>query len=149
MSESKRFKVTSAWGDAARWALLAAGLNLAWEITQLPLYIIYATGTPWSIAYAVAHCTTGDVLIALAGYGAAALATHSLRWTRHRPLSGGVIATLVGVVYTVFSEWLNVSVRGSWEYAPAMPTIYGIGLSPLLQWLSVPPLMVLLERRVL
>jgi hypothetical protein len=47
---------------------------------------------------------------------------------------------LLGLVYTVFSEWLNVSVRGSWAYASAMPVvpILGTGLSPVLQWLVVP-----------
>jgi len=31
-----------------------------------------------------------------------------------------------------------VSVRGSWAYAQAMPVVAGIGLSPLLQWVLVP-----------
>jgi len=42
------------------------------------------------------------------------------------------------VSYSVFSEWLNVSVRGSWAYAGAMPKLFGLGLSPLLQRLVVP-----------
>jgi hypothetical protein len=50
------------------------------------------------------------------------------------------------MAYTVFSEWLNVSVRGSWEYAAAMPEVLGIGLSPLFQWLVVPGLALFLLR---
>ena len=141
-------KAVSAWRCGARWAALAAVLNVIWELAQLPLYTIYETGTPSWIAFAVAHCTAGDVLIALACYGAAALATRSLRWPLERPMAGGGTATLAGLGYTAFSEWLNVSVRGAWEYAAAMPTIYGIGVAPLLQWLLIPPLMVFLVRRL-
>ena len=130
-----------------RWAAWAAALNLVWEIAQLPLYTIYATGTPSGIAFAVFHCTIGDVLIALACYGAAALATRSLQWPLQRPVLGAAIAVPIGIVYTAISEWLNVSVRAAWEYAAAMPTIYGIGVSPILQWLLIPPLMMFLARR--
>jgi len=121
-----------------RWTLLTGALNLAWEILQLPLYMVYAEGDRWRIAYAVAHCTAGDVLIAAATYLIAAGATRSPQWIVARPLAGGAIAVIAGMSYAAFSEWLNVSVRGSWAYAPAMPQLFGIGLSPLLQWLAVP-----------
>ena len=128
------------------YALLSAGLNLAWETVQLPLYTIFETGTPGFITYAVAHCTAGDVLIALASYGVAAVATGP-GWIIERPIAGGVTAILTGVIYTAFSEWLNVSVRGSWAYADVMPTLAGIGLSPLLQWVIVPVVVIWLTRR--
>ena len=131
----------------ARWVALAAALNLAWELAQLPLYTIYETGTPSWITFAVLHCTIGDVLIALACYGAAALATRSRQWPLRRPLLGAAVATVSGVAYTVFSEWVNATVRGSWEYTAAMPTLFGIGVSPLLQWLLIPPLTTFLVRR--
>lgn len=49
---------------------------------------------------------------------------------------------ILGVGYTVYSEWLNVNVRKSWAYAPAMPLLPGLGtgLAPLLQWVIVPTL---------
>ena len=44
--------------------------------------------------------------------------------------------------YTIFSEWLNTSVRGSWTYSDLMPVVpvIGTGLAPLLQWCVVPTL---------
>ena len=135
-----------AWRYAARWMLLAALLNLAWEVAQLPFYTLYEEGSATAIAYAIAHCTIGDVLIAVACYCAAALVVRDLRWPLVHPASGAAIAVAIGVAYTGFSEWLNVSVRASWEYAATMPTLYGVGLSPLLQWLLIPPLMVFLVR---
>jgi len=121
-----------------RWTLLTGALNLVWEILQLPLYVVYVEGDPWTIAYVVAHCTAGDVMIAAATYLVAACATRSPRWIDTRPLAGGATAVIAGMSYTAFSEWLNVSARGSWAYAAAMPQLFGIGLLPLLQWLVVP-----------
>ena len=121
-------------------------LNLAWEIAQLPLYTIFHEGQAQEIAFAVAHCTAGDVLIALACYLVASAATRDLAWPWHRPRSGAVVAIVAGVTYTVFSEWLNVSVRGSWAYTESMPQISGIGLTPLLLWLIVPTVAVFLMR---
>jgi hypothetical protein len=42
--------------------------------------------------------------------------------------------------YTVFSEWLNTEVRGSWAYSEFMPVLPVIdaGLSPLAQWIIIP-----------
>jgi hypothetical protein len=56
--------------DPEAWWLIACaylpwlgGLNLAWEIAQLPLYTIWTEAPPAGIAFAVAHCTAGDLLI--------------------------------------------------------------------------------------
>ena len=55
-------------------------------------------------------------------------------------ISAVMVALVLGVGYTIYSEWMNVNVRGNWAYAPAMPTLPGIGtgLFPLLQWIVVP-----------
>ena len=44
-------------------------------------------------------------------------------------------AIVVGLCYTVFSEWLNTQVRHSWSYTGAMPLLppLGTGLTPFLQ----------------
>ena len=135
------------WRPLLRWLFLAAVLNLGWEIAQLPLYTIFHDGRPGQIAFAVAHCTAGDVLIAVACYLVASAGTRDLAWPWHRPGAGAVVASVAGVAYTAFSEWLNVSVRGSWAYAESMPLISGIGVAPLLQWLVVPALTLCLVRR--
>ena len=49
-----------------------------------------------------------------------------------------------GLGFTIFSEWYNVYVVGAWAYQPTMPLVAGIGLTPLLQWVVVPTLMLLL-----
>ena len=122
-------------------AIIAVGNGL-WETLQLPLYTIWREGTAREIALAVVHCTAGDVLIALGTLGLAWLIAGGRRWPprRYRRIAG--LTMLFGVAYTIFSEWLNVSVRQSWAYSNLMPVVPVIdtGLAPLLQWIAVPAL---------
>ena len=133
--------------NVTAWAGFAFGLNLLWEVAQLPLYTIFATGTSTEIALAAAHCTVGDVLIAISSFVLGLLATRRVDWPMSRPLLGGTVAILFGLVYTAISEWYNVYQTGNWSYAPAMPLLFGIGLAPLLQWLVIPPLVIACLRR--
>jgi hypothetical protein len=50
------------------------------------------------------------------------------------------------MAYTAGSEWYNVYRAGSWTYTVDMPLIFGIGLAPLLQWLILPPALVVAYR---
>jgi hypothetical protein len=46
-----------------RAALVFTGLNLGWELLQLPLYTVWWT-EPWSrIVFALLHCTAGDLML--------------------------------------------------------------------------------------
>ena len=126
-----------------RAALVFTGLNLGWELLQLPLYTIWWT-EPWSrIIFALLRCTAGDLIIGSLALCAALLLVGQ-EWP-HEPrtrLRVTVLTTLLGVGYTVASEWLNVVVRQTWAYTQAMPRLppFGTGLSPVLQWLLLPGL---------
>ena len=114
--------------------------NLVWEIAQLPLYTIWHDATPSKVAFAVLHCTAGDVLIASGSLLGALLLWGNARWPAERYWAVAAIAILGGVAYTMFSEWLNTTVRGAWAYTSSMPRlpVVGTGLTPLAQWLVVP-----------
>jgi hypothetical protein len=108
---------------------------------QLPLYTLWRTGTPREIAFALFHCTGGDVLITTITLATAIAIARAFRW----PLFGWrmvLAAIILGAAYTIFSEWLNVEIRRSWSYSAAMPVLpwFETGLTPLLQWLIVPGL---------
>lgn len=116
--------------------------NLVWESGQLPLYTLWVTGPPEDLAFAVAHCTMGDLLIAMATLALSLITVGASDWPDAHLVRVAVMTTVLGVVYTIFSEWLNVSVRASWAYSPEMPLLPFLhtGLSPVLQWLLLPPL---------
>src|SRR5215471_287040 len=132
-------------GPLLPWVALAIGLaaigHFFWEAVQLPLYTLWRTGTPREIAFAVIHCTGGDILITTVTLAAAAALTWLFCW---RPFGWRMVlaAIILGAAYTIFSEWLNVQIRRSWSYTAAMPVLpfLGTGLAPLLQWLIVPGL---------
>ena len=112
-----------------------------WEAAQLPLYTLWRTGTRREIAFALIHCTGGDILITTAILAAATGLARAFRW----PPFGwrmAFTAIVLGASYTIFSEWLNVAIRGTSSYTAAMPVVpfLGTGLTPLLQWLIVPGL---------
>jgi hypothetical protein len=127
---------------AGRYLALLLLANLAWELAQLPLYTLWSEARPGEIAWAILHCTVGDGIIGVATLGAAVLLTAAWGW----PVQGfgrvAVAATALGVAATVALEWLNVELWRNWAYAAAMPRVppFGTGLSPLLQWLLLPPL---------
>lgn len=131
-------------GALVVWGALLHG---AWEALHSPLYADH--GRAWSyLLWTRLHCTIGDVLILLATFWLTALVFRTRRWYRLKPLAGTAVFTLLGVGYTVFSEWLHTKVLGSWAYGPGMPTVLGVGLSPLLQWVILPPTLVWLLRRI-
>ena len=114
--------------------------HLIWEILQLPLYVIWSVGTESETAFAIVHCVVGDLMIATLSLVAALLLFSSPAWPS-RQLVLTMVATLVmGMGYTVYSEWLNTVVRKAWAYSELMPVVpmLGTGLSPLMQWLVVP-----------
>lgn len=135
----------------ARYLPWLAGLNLLWEIAQLPLYTIWSQAPPGEIAFAVVHCTLGDVLIGAAALLIALLAVRAPALERWNWTAIGVLAVLLGVGYTVLSEWMNTTIRPSWQYSSLMPLVdiggVAIGLSPLAQWLVLPPLALYLAAR--
>jgi len=135
----------SADGPLLPWVTLAIGLaaigHFLWEAAQLPLYTLWRTGTPREIAFALLHCTGGDILITTVTLPAAATLARVFRW---RAFGWRMVFTAIALsaAYTVFSEWLNVEIRRSWSYAASMPVLplLGTGLTPLLQWVIVPAL---------
>lgn len=123
--------------------------NLLWEIFQLPLYTIWTEGTPGEIAFAVMHCTAGDLLIAIASLVAGLIVAGDRTWPTRRFWTVAAVTIMLGGAYTVFSEWLNLVVRKSWAYSDLMPIVpvIGTGLSPLMQWIAIPLGSLLLARR--
>ena len=125
-----------------RYLLFILAGNLVWKVLHLPLYTIWEEGTTAELAFAVVHCTGGDVLIALSSLVLALMLIGDGRWPAHRYFVVSTLAIIFGVAYTIFSEWLNIEVRESWAYSDLMPLIPVIdtGLSPVLQWIILPVL---------
>jgi hypothetical protein len=128
-----------------------AGLSIAWEIAHLPLYTIWTEASAGYIAFAVFHCTLGDLMIGSAALALALIASRERALERWHWRRIAVTAALTAILYTAFSEWLNVAIVRSWAYSEWMPVLeiadLQLGVSPLLQWLVIPPLVLYLARK--
>lgn len=131
-------------------AVVATG-NLVWEAAHLPLYTIWRDGTAGENAFAVVHCTVGDVVLAMATLAVAWIVAGNRDWPARGFWPAAVPTVLLGIGATVFLEWLNVEVREAWAYSGLMPVLpvfgFEVGLSPLLQWVAVPSLALWRARR--
>jgi len=123
-----------------RYIVFVAVANLIWEFAHMPLYTIASTGTVNEILFAGFHCTGGDILIAMTSIMLALFVVGNRSWPATRIWPVLTLTVLFGVSYTIFSEWLNITIRKSWAYSDLMPVVPLIdaGLSPLLQWIIVP-----------
>lgn len=128
------------------WSALAFVLNLVWEIAHVRLYTLWDEADRLTVAWSLIHCTLGDVVIALTMFALAGIVLRQTNWPVSSPWSGGTIVTVGATAFTAWSEWYNVYQIGNWGYTASMPVIFGIGLSPLLQWLILPPLITITYR---
>lgn len=127
-------------GLIARHAGLLTAMSLVWEFAQMPFYTLWATASAAEIVFAGLHCTVGDALIGTAALFGAMVLVGPARWPHDGRARVLIVAVSIGLAYTVFSEWLNVEVRGAWSYSELMPVVppFGTGLTPLLQWVTLP-----------
>ena len=144
-----RDRATLRW-IAARYLPWMLVLNLAWEAAHVRLYTLWQEAEAAYIVFSVVHCTLGDVVIGIAALMVAltlARAASIAQWPWARVAA---ITSVAGVAYTIFSEWMNIALLRSWTYSRAMPTLdiagFEIGLTPLAQWLVLPPLALYLGR---
>ena len=104
----------------------------------MPLYTLWRTGTPGQIILYGLHCTLGDILIGFTALMLALLGLGNPDWPHRHYRRVAVTAIGLGLATTIFSEWYNVYRAANWAYSDLMPTVLGIGVSPLLQWLILP-----------
>ncbi len=126
----------------AVWGFLLNGL---WEFLQSPLYADWHR--EWTyLLWTRLHCTAGDVLILLCSFWGSSVMFKTRHWMGGRPVVPVVVFVTFEFGYTVWSEWFNTGIRAAWGYSPTMPQVLGLGVTPLVQWVVVPILMVTLFR---
>ena len=144
-----RDRATLRW-IAARYLPWMLALNLAWEAAHVRLYTLWQEAEAAYIAFSVVHCALGDVLIGIAALVVALVLARAPSVAHWRWARVAAMTSLAGVAYAIFSEWMNITLLRSWAYTKSMPTLeiggFEIGLTPLAQWLLLPPLALLLAR---
>jgi len=130
-------------------ALFAFLLNLPWEMWQISLFEGVASLAHRDGVIMCTRAALGDAVIALLAFWLVAATARTRDWIRRpsRVTLGAFVA--LGLIATLALEYWATQVGGRWQYAAGMPRLplLGTGLAPLLQWLSIPPLVVWLVRR--
>lgn len=129
-------------------------LNFPWEFMQVPFFEGMAVATHWDAVKVCTRATFGDAVIMLIAYWSVAVAASDRWWFRapSRVQMLGFIAA--GVIITVAIEHFatqSINPVWGWRYADTMPIVpvVGVGLTPLLQWILLPPLTIWFVRRQL
>ena len=130
--------------DICFWSFL---LNFFWEVVQTYFYTMKHS-TFKTMLYGWLHCTFGDVILTLGSFWFVSMISRDRRWFLKMSRLSFTGFILVGLVYTVFSEWTNVHILKSWGYGELMPIIpvMKVGLAPFLQWIVIPSVVILLVR---
>lgn len=127
-------------------AAAAFVFNFAWEWLHIPLYVNYAyMGGRLPLAL---YAAAGDVFYVLLAVAGVALYKHDAGWIRRARDADYAALAALGLCIAVFVEY-KAMLMYLWEYAPAMPTLFGFGISPLVQMAVLLPLCVYIARGIL
>ena len=73
-----------------------------------------------------------DMLIILGVFAIISLKNKNFNWIKNPSRFDYLIVVFLGLIIAIFIEMINLNL-GRWKYTVAMPTIFGIGISPLIQ----------------
>lgn len=125
--------------------------HFVWEMLQVPAYAGMSSMPHWDGVLVCTQATVGDVGFALTAFWMTAGLRRSRNWMQTPQRRDIAVFMAVGILLTVAFEYYYVEIAHRWTYASWLPTVppFGTGLSPLLQWLLVPLLVLGLSQRQL
>ena len=138
-------------GAVKRWlafALLVLTLNFAWEMMQAKWFASMEGLPLWRATLLCFRAALGDLVITAIAFALAAIVAKSATWPMQRRVAVATAAfVVIGMAITIAYEVFALS-TGRWRYDQTMPTLFGMGVLPLLQWLLLPVIDVLLFRLI-
>ena len=132
-------------------AMFSFLLHFVWEFLQVPTYAGMAEMAHWQGIKLCTSATIGDVGFALTAFWTASLVARTRHWMGNQVAIPILVFLGVGIALTVGFEFYYTQVTLRWTYSDLMPLVppFGTGLSPLLQWIVIPPVVLWLSRRYL
>src|SRR3989338_1536389 len=114
--------------------VLAWVLNFVWEVMHGPfLYNCCVVMSPERYVVWMANVAVEDGLLILGVYLFTALAMRSLFWIEKIERKSVLIFVAAALAVAVFIEYRALFLMDKWSYSEWMPTLFGIGVSPLVQ----------------
>ena len=104
-------------------------LNVVWEFSHFRLYVDL-TGIPKTQHLLIASFT--DLILISLIFAINSLNHKSMRWIEKPKFADYFFIVILGALISSVIEIYSVG-KGRWAYTELMPTIFGIGVSPLIQ----------------
>jgi hypothetical protein len=124
-------------------------LNYVWEsIHEAFLYEVFNFRADQYILM-VLKAAFVDASIILGIYLGVAVLYMDFLWLFSMGKNKLIISGTAGIIIAVIIEYRGAIVMKEWSYLPSMPTIFGIGLTPLIQLSTTGLLSFLLSKRLL
>ena len=126
----------TSFGRFVGWGVvLAFGLNFAWELGHCTLYKGFVYDGP-HVAF-LGLASLADTIMAGLLYFGFALLYNDGGWIQHLTVIRTTLLILAGGLGAAVSEMAHLS-AANWAYTDRMPLVFGIGLTPLLQFSMLP-----------
>ena len=104
-------------------------LNLIWEFSHYGLYIDL-TGIPSTLHLIIASFT--DLFLVLIIFLIISILRKNINWMEKTQKQDYMIIIVLSILIATVIEIYSLS-NGRWSYTQLMPSIFGIGVSPLIQ----------------
>lgn len=126
-------------------------LHFVWEFWQAPTYAGMTELNHWEGIKLCTSATFGDVGFAITAYWATCIFAKNRLWFLKPSATQMSLYLGVGIALTIGFEYYYTNISLRWTYSELMPLIppFGTGLSPLLQWLTIPTIVLWLTKRQL
>lgn len=109
--------------------LIILSLNTIWEFSHHFLYIDLSGISKYPHLIIASFA---DMLIIQGIFAIVSLKNKNLKWIVSPSKSDYLLVVFIGLLLAIFIEFTNLNL-GRWAYTATMPTIFGIGISPLIQ----------------
>lgn len=123
-----------------RWVLFTVAvliLHYIWEMVQGGLFVGMKEQPFAEAAVRCFKATLGDLVITAIAFASAALTVRRIDWPLVKSFVAPAVFIAVGLVITIAFEHFALA-TSRWAYAPEMPTLFGVGISPIAQWIVIP-----------
>lgn len=110
-------------------------LNLFWEISHSLLFDWNQSPLQNNVEFYIGRIlfsTFGDLVILTLIFAVISLKNKSIQWINKPSRIDYMLVIILGIIFAIFIE-IRASIQGKWHYTELMPTIFGIGLTPLIQ----------------
>jgi len=108
-------------------------LNFVWESFHAVLLYEHHDFDAKKYVFMVSYVSAVDGVLILGIYLLISFLWRDIFWLREMNRKHVYTSFVVGLVVAAIIEYIRVVILKTWSYNPIMPTIFGIGLSPLLQ----------------